>query len=435
MGGLFAKGKLRRLGLEKNALLAQCEEYEKKIAERKAEHEIEEISKDEQLDFLIHQEQLRATNSIKIFDRLIGVKIENWTIETLLAHFLDLDDCEDKTSPYLCLRVEESQIESRICRNLMDFIEKIKELNINKSEILIESIEKLELELASFPNLIKILNQIKNQEKILSSNQEDILEKVSLELTERSELEKELVLLQRKHAFQMYNKQAEEKHAEIEKMKNLLAKVKKEKEDLLDHWESMKSSDGKIESEEMLEIRRGIQTKLNQIAQTKASIEDGLLYLQNHADTVSELDLYKEKLQKAIARVKSALEEQDNIKKEKENLMEDIKALEKLKKKSIELKLHERGIESHIRYLKDMSGSNQEEFSQYIDKMNQEVHKLEDEVQIEEVKLQELCESRDKLKKIIEKSIKKMMLRGLTYVTKVGPEQAFKRWVWSMSDS
>lgn len=142
-----------------------------------------------------------------------------------MTNFRALSDLPDPTYDYLNLRTEESKIESKFIKNLVSLIERIQELNLDKSNYIMTQAETLQDSLANFQNLKICLNRVKSKDKIIEDSEDGTIQSVCLGLKARCDLEKEVELIKRKLEYQKFKKKIKAKcesiriaHEKVEKL-------------------------------------------------------------------------------------------------------------------------------------------------------------------------------------------------------------------------
>lgn len=211
---------------------------------------------------------------------------------------------------YIVLKLQESDLEKKICDNFIDQMEKLKKLDREMGQKITSkavSIEKI-IAQGNLKNLAADLENVKEKQITLSSFRGGSFEETAIRVNERFELDRELEVIQTKLEAQQYLDMLASTEGDCKELYQEITDLRNEKNDLERAWDMVrintKSNDAEIEQlKEALLKQQPIvdkaQTEVDNLKQAKLDFETKMIEIVALQEKVNDVDLEilgKEKL-------------------------------------------------------------------------------------------------------------------------------------------
>lgn len=316
-------------------------ELEDKISHRQKEHTIYTINPSDPLGYIAYQEQLRENFIISQLHHLFSHT--NGTLPNDPEFMLSFQS-------YSQLKIQQTNFESELILEFLKVSDNIKELNEEKRISIDTQIESI---------LENNKSRIKNSEKILS-----ILRKKTCDLNDvnslenlvevfllRSELDREIALLQRIYEFREFIQKEDAKQAKKNESEKTVRELKQEARELNEKCSTLKDEEKK-QNKEIRESKKVIQSLEERIQ--KALIEKAELEELKLATPDNTRDL--ERAYKRVSAKKNEIEQMNEFIKNLNEELTEIKcevSFNELKIQNKSLKEEMATIEIKVKELRD----------------------------------------------------------------------------------
>jgi hypothetical protein len=304
--------------------------YDSKLAcdLRKKQIPLEKLDFEGPIGYLAYQEQLREAELLKLLNGLFNT--DDVIVPSDTAYLNTFEN-------YVNLKFQQTELEEKLINKLMSIYEELSTLNRDKGI----SIEKQLQDLIERNNL-----QAEYQTKYLGSFQ-DLSPDINLQsfkntidsILLRSELDKEIELVQRKCEFKSFVSKKTEKDLKDAEHLEIKNKLEKDNESIYKKFEELKTSDVEMDNQ-INSTKNFIDNKediINKLLQEK-EIARNALYNANEQDTEfnNALEKYKEKVRelREIETFINSLSE-DLLKLKSQNNLNELKTENKILKATI----------------------------------------------------------------------------------------------------
>ncbi|CAG9323090.1 unnamed protein product [Blepharisma stoltei] len=377
---------------------------------------------------MVDEEQIRTQKTLKSLLHYIG--IEDISPEEIVKKVQEFRDSTNKSSQYLWVRLEESELEKKICEQLIHVVSILKQIDSKKAQHIkskTQSVENLIQE--QYPYLMPMINIVKEKEMVHSSSRGGTIEQILMRLHSRSELDKELELVQTKLENEQYAQLLNAKDEQLKQIQQKIKQLRNEKNDIERSWELVKMNI-KTDPEELRAVQLDLEDKEKEFIEIKKKLEE--IEAQKHEIAASKQSILEiqNKIKDQEDLIKQENEYIKQLNKHNEDLSEKIKEIPNLEKQIAKLIESNKEKESEAIRLEELHGDNAKAIREAVEKMNEEI-------QLKEARMAEISVQTEKVNEDIKSlqakriaDIKKQVAIRVSYALKKVPERSMQRWKW-----
>lgn len=180
---------------------------------------------------MVDEEQIRTSKTLKSLLHYIG--ISDITPEEITQKVQEFRESMNKENQYLWVRLEESEIEKKICNQLIQVVNILKQLDSKKAQHIKSKAQSVEnLIQDQYMMLMPMIKAVKDKEMVYSSSRGGTIEQILMRLHNRSELDKELELVQTKLENEQYLQLLNAKDEQLKQIQQKIKQLRNEKNDI-----------------------------------------------------------------------------------------------------------------------------------------------------------------------------------------------------------